>query len=43
MKDKEIIISKIKPEITECRIIQIEEQKVKKEKKGKGKNCYTNQ
>lgn len=32
MEEKEILIQKVKPEITECRILQIEEQEEEQEK-----------
>lgn len=40
MEDKEIMIQKIKPEITECRILQIEKQEESSEEK---EDCCTNQ
>ena len=41
MEEKEILIQKIKPEITECRILQIEDQD--NESSEEETNCCTKQ
>lgn len=41
MDKKVISITKIKPEMTQCRLIQLQKEQEKKEKKDSSKTCDT--